>query len=218
MGIDPKRSLQSLSPEVAKQWHPTKNGTLLPSDFANKSSQKVWWQCPENDDHQWETQIVSRTRIRANGERSGCPFCAGQKVCDNNRLSTLSPEIAKEWHPTKNGKLTPYDVANRTPKKAWWQCAKSELHEWEATIASRTEGDGRGRGCPFCDGKKVCDDNCLATLSPEISKEWHPTKNGKLTPHDVTLGNKKKVWWQCLSKEHHVWDAVLSLEQILIEN
>ena len=42
MGIDPKRSLQSLSPEVAKQWHPTKNGTLLPSDFANKSSQKVW--------------------------------------------------------------------------------------------------------------------------------------------------------------------------------
>lgn len=74
MGIDPKRSLQSLSPEVAKQWHPTKNGTLLPSDFANKSSQKVWWQCPENDDHQWETQIVSRTRIRANGERSGCPM------------------------------------------------------------------------------------------------------------------------------------------------
>ena len=209
MVIDPKRSLQYLSPTVAALWHPTKNGTLLPSQVSNKSSQTVWWKCPENDAHEWETQIVSRTRIRANGVRSGCPFCAGQKVCDENRLSTLSPEIAKEWHPTKNGDLTPYDVANRTPKKAWWQCAKSELHEWEATVASRTEGDGRGRGCPYCAGKQVCEDNSLATLSPEIAKEWHPTKNGKLTPHHVTLGNTKKVWWQCLIKEHHVWDAVI---------
>ena len=41
----------------------------------------------------------------------------------------------------------------------------------------------------------------LAYRFPELSKEWHPTKNGDLTPYDVTVGSHKKVWWIC-SKGH----------------
>ena len=26
--------------------------------------------------------------------------------------------------------------------------------------------------------------------------EWHPTKNGNLTPQQVAAGSDKKVWWQ----------------------
>ena len=32
----------------------------------------------------------------------------------------------------------------------------------------------------------------------KLKKEWHPTKNGDLTPHEVTCGCTKKVWWKCL--------------------
>ncbi|MDB3883712.1 zinc-ribbon domain-containing protein, partial [Candidatus Marinimicrobia bacterium] len=37
----------------------------------------------------------------------------------------------------------------------------------------------------------------LAVLYPNIAKEWHSTKNGGLTPFDVTPGSGKKVWWIC---------------------
>jgi very-short-patch-repair endonuclease len=37
----------------------------------------------------------------------------------------------------------------------------------------------------------------LAFLNPKVAGEWHPTKNGKLRPEDVTPGSGKKVWWQC---------------------
>jgi len=50
----------------------------------------------------------------------------------------------------------------------------------------------KGIGCPYCANKKVCKDNCLQTTNPELAKEWHPTKNGKLTPSAVTAGSGKK--------------------------
>ena len=39
----------------------------------------------------------------------------------------------------------------------------------------------------------------------ELLEEWHPTKNANLTPHNVTYGSKKKVWWIC--KNGHEWQA-----------
>ena len=52
-----------------------KNGDLTPQDFANKSREKVWWQCPISKDHEWETVIKSRTRTKG----TGCPFCYEQR-------------------------------------------------------------------------------------------------------------------------------------------
>jgi len=33
----------------------------------------------------------------------------------------------------------------------------------------------------------------LAEVNPELSKEWHPTNNGLLTPNDVMRGSINKV-------------------------
>jgi hypothetical protein len=33
----------------------------------------------------------------------------------------------------------------------------------------------------------------LADTHPEVAKKWHPTKNGDLTPEDVTKGSKKRI-------------------------
>ena len=34
--------------------------------------------------------------------------------------------------------------------------------------------------------------NNLVLTYPELSQEWHPTKNEFLTPQDVTFGSNKK--------------------------
>jgi hypothetical protein len=83
--------------------------------------------------------------------------------------------------------LLPKDVTPRSSKKVWWICGKG--HEWEAIIYNRV----KGRGCPYCAGFYACTDNCLETLAPHIAKEWHPKKNGDLTPKDVTKSSNKKV-------------------------
>lgn len=51
-----KKSLATYR-KLVKEWHPTKNGDLKPSDFTAGSGQKVWWKCPKGDDHEWEARI-----------------------------------------------------------------------------------------------------------------------------------------------------------------
>jgi len=75
-------------PDVAAQWHPTKNGDLTPDQVIAGSTKKVWWTCDKGTDHEWDATPDHRTRMR-----SGCPYCAGQKVSVTNSLS-LYPEIA----------------------------------------------------------------------------------------------------------------------------
>ena len=186
--------LESLNSDLAKQWHPTKNGSLTPKDVTASSGKKVWWICDKG--HEWKTGINNRAR------GTGCPYCSGNKVCIDNCLEVLRPELASEWHLTKNGSLTPRDVTIGTHKKIWWKCEKG--HEWQAAVFSRS----KGRSCPFCKGVKVCTDNCLATLKPELAKEWHPTKNNGLTSNDVTVGSGKKVWWKC--EKGHEWKATIA--------
>ena len=43
----------------------------------------------------------------------------------------------------------------------------------------------------------------LAVTHPELSKQWHPEKNGKLIADDFTAGSHKKIWWWC--EKGHIW-------------
>ena len=35
--------------------------------------------------------------------------------------------------------------------------------------------------------------NSLTRKDPELAEEWHPTKNGILTPAEITFGSNKKI-------------------------
>jgi len=59
-------------------------------------------------------------------------------------LFETHPELAKEWHPTKNGTLIPQKVTSKTNKKVWWKCENG--HEWITSISKRTSGTN----CPEC--------------------------------------------------------------------
>ncbi len=110
------------------------------------------------------------------------------------------PEIAKQWHPTKNGELTPYDVVSSSRTKVWWLCPNSCsygcIHEWEMTPRARTIAK---KGCNYCAERTntICIHQSIAFTHPEIAKQWHPTKNGSLTPEQVSSGSGKNVWWIC---------------------
>ena len=185
-------------PHLVKEWHPTKNGELTPKNFTFGSNKKIWWQCSKK--HNFESIIRSRTI-----QKSGCPYCSGRKASQNNNLLVSFPETAKEWHPIKNGKLRPSDFTRGSDKKIWWLCPKN--HSYEARISQRTRKK-QPNNCPYCSGQKVGKDNNLLFLFPDIAKEWHPTKNGKLMPNEVTRGSEKKVWWLC--SKNHSYEAMIS--------
>jgi very-short-patch-repair endonuclease len=202
MKITPTNNLKILFPEVAKEWHPSKNVDLKPENVAKKSGKKVWWLCPKG--HEYETKIANRTI-----GNTGCPECWGRKVSKENNLKICFPEIAKEWHPTRNGELKPEDVPKSGTIKVWWLCKKDKDHEWEGTVNKRTMINIRGKqgGCPFCSGSRPSKTNNLKTLFPHIAKEWHPTRNGDLKPEDVSKFSSARVWWLC--PNNHEWQATV---------
>jgi hypothetical protein len=157
-----KNSLAACFLDLVKQWHPAKNDMLTPDQVVTKSHKKCWWKCPKGPDHEWKATVTDR----ASGE--GCPFCRGRRVSVTNCLASLFPDIASQWHPTKNGDLTPDQVVAGSGKKYWWTCPKGPDHEWQSTIDKRTR---RGNGCPFCRGLKASVTNSLATRHPDIASQ-----------------------------------------------
>lgn len=114
-------------------------------------------------------------------------------ITGENDLAAKYPNLASEWNYEKNGNLTPHDVTAGSRKKVWWLCEKG--HAYEQSIIKRTN---RGYSCPYCSGHKALKGfNDLSTVNPRLAKEWHPIKNGDLTPFDITAGSGKKVWWLC---------------------
>lgn len=144
-------------------------------------------------------EIFEATWICISTER-GCPFCASKQVGLSNCLVTTHPELAKEWHPTLNGDLTPYDITYGSMKRVWWQCSKNKKHIWNTFINDRGSGNN---GCPYCSGKLPSEDYNLLVTNPDICEEWDYKKNKK-RPEEYTRGSTEKVWWKC--KEHnHEW-------------
>ena len=265
--------LKTLYPQIALQWHPTLNGSVLPDSVAAHSNKKFFWLCEKG--HTYD----SSPDKRVNGE--GCPYCNNRRLLAGfNDLETTYPNIAAEWDYSLNeGK--PGDYTFRSMFKAHWKCSICG-HEWAAKIRDRVdskyqlcpkctaarrglekhrqalqdrggitdpflltewdyEKNERGpeeytpnsnedvywvcskcgyhfkakinnralrKSCACCSGRIVVPGiNDLATTHPQLAKEWHPIKNGDLHPTDVTYGMATRVWWIC--PEGHEYSATL---------
>lgn len=120
----------------------------------------------------------------------GCAVCRGLQVQhDINDLATTHPDLAKEWHPTKNGELTPHEVTHGSGKKVWWQCEKG--HEWKETVTHRTN---MGCNCPYCSNHRVLRGyNDIATTHPRYTKYFVNVENA----YTHTYSSGKKVNLKC---------------------
>jgi len=189
--IQGETDFSTVHPELSKEWDYERNAGLTPHDICYGSNKKYWWKCSKG--HRWQAIAGSR-------KRSGCPVCAGKKVLAGyNDLKTTYPELAKQWDYEKNT-LLPSQVTAGSSKAVWWKCSNG--HSWKAKIANRKHG----KGCPYCSGRLVISGtNDLATLNPELAKEWDYERNYPLKPDQVMANAAKKVWWRC--NKGHVWKA-----------
>lgn len=138
-----ENDLATLYPDIAAQWDEKKNGALHPSNVTAGSNRRVWWKCEKG--HSYRAVIAQRVQ-----RGDGCPYCANRKVLPGfNDLATVQPLVAKQWHESLNGALTPEMVTAGSHKKAWWQCSYG--HVWKAAIYSRV--GVQQCGCPVCAGK-----------------------------------------------------------------
>ena len=188
--------LFTTNPGLAKEWHPSKNGNLTPQMITSGSCKKVWWlgKCG----HEWQQTPLNRK----NG--TGCPFCAGKRVLIGfNDLSTVNPELAKEWSFEKNEALSPSDFTVNSGKSVWWVCENG--HEWKASIYQRNNGTN----CPFCSGRYAIEGKTdLLSVNPSLAREWNYKKNDNIMPTRITAKSSKKVWWIC--GEGHEWQETPS--------
>jgi len=132
----------------------------------------------------------------------GCSYCAGKQVGLSNCLATRYPELAKEWHPTKNGNLTPYDITCGSDQDIWWQCSENPKHEWKVSILNRVFNKCN---CPFCSGRYADEENNLFKNNPKLCEEWDYNKNDK-KPEDYTPYSHSMIWWKC-KKCGYEWKA-----------
>lgn len=140
-------------PELASEWHPIKNGMLVPEKMIGAGVKKVWWQCKQG--HEWETSVNARKSKGRN-----CPYCSNQRVLQGvNDFATTHPELAAEWHPVKNHPFLPTDVTHGANKigKIWWLGACG--HEWSARLS-----DKKRYGCPICPNQVSQAENDLFTF------------------------------------------------------
>ncbi len=189
--VSKRNSLIVNYPDLVREWHLLRNGNLNPQDFSYGSRRKVWWKCIRCNG-EWKAYISNRTI-----HSQGCLYCSGRKVSEKNSFVINYPDIFSEWDYSKNGGLEPENLSYGSAKKVNWICSVCG-YQWSCKIADRVR---RSTRCAICAGritsKRNPSKNCLALACPEKADEWHPTKNGDLTPWDVTMKSGRSVWWIC---------------------
>lgn len=192
--------LQTKYPDIAKLWHPTLNGTLLPSEISANNHKKYHWLCPKG--HDWEASPNDLVQNGKKSESCGCSVCSGKTIVKGvNDLASQAPEVAKEWDYEKNNTMgiNPETVSVFSGRKVNWigKCG----HKWSAVINDRVR---KHTGCKYCDKKELQTGvNDLLTIAPDICSQWDYEKNNK-NPSSVASNSHNIYWWKC--ELGHSWE------------
>ncbi len=129
------------APALARLWHTEKNGALTPATIDVAHTGPIWWRCDNGHEFQKPPLLMARD--------ASCAVCAASE----KSLAVTSPNVAAEWHPKRNGEITPAQVDPDHVMNAWWLCPNG--HEYQATVRSRVRANRR---CPTCYGGWSLDD------------------------------------------------------------
>lgn len=185
-------AMLKVRPELFYEWNFEKNDELgLDVHKETKGTRKVaWWNCPKCKTP-YDMPIVSRVPSPRRKE-SNCPYCAGKRINHTNSLAALYPELAEEWHPTKNGELTPHQIAPHSDTVVWWLSKKCG-HEWDVIPTVRT---AMGCGCPYCaksNARVLKGFNDMWTTNPKLASLLADPEDGYKYMQRTT----KKLDWIC---------------------
>jgi rubrerythrin len=204
------RSLATVAPWLVAELHPHRNKNVDPHQLAAGSKRKTWWLCPRCG-HAWQATIDNRI-----ARRTRYPACANDRRADrqsrvapDRSLAVRRPDLAREFHQTRNGKLDSDTLAVFSARKVWWRCSIC-AHEWQATPANRSRGH---TGCPACWSRRrgqvartVPYERSLAASHPSLVAELDPQRNANVDPALLGAKSDQKLWWCCRSCGHR-WQA-----------
>lgn len=184
-------------PELASQFHSSRNSPLTPDTVGIGFKESVWWVCPRG--HEWQASPANRK----NKGTYSCPICNNRIIVPGvNDVATTHPYLKSEVHLSNQNILETLSFGSS--KIIEWVC--SEGHTWKASISSRTT---KGSGCPFCAGQRVLPGvNDLMTQRPDLATQFDIHKNHPLTPGEIAINSHRKVWWLC--KFQHSWPSTVS--------
>ena len=133
-------------PNMMAQWDFEKND-INPNQVSAHGVSNYWWKCP----HCGKPEFTSPDKKY---EYENCLECGRKRIGKTRRKNEVKrkgsfgdqhPLLAKEWHPTLNGDVTPYDVTSGCGDEFYWQCKYG--HVYKTTIHERVK---RHAGCPTC--------------------------------------------------------------------
>ena len=106
---------------LLEQWDHDKNKENgdFPDNTTLKSQKLICWlchECPAGRAHSWQARPKHRNALK---KATGCPCCAGHKVCDCNSLEAVCPEVAANFDTEQNG-VSAAQVTSSTNTKYRW--------------------------------------------------------------------------------------------------
>ncbi len=122
---------------LLQQWDHDKNRETgnYPDSTSLQSSKLIWWcchECPRGKVHSWQARAHHRTSCK---KPTGCPCCAGKKLCECNSLETVCPDIAADFDVKKNGVSAAEVTSAATTKYSW---LSDEPGAKKRSVAQRT--------------------------------------------------------------------------------
>ena len=177
--------LDTLRPDLARQWDKIKNGGLTAAMVTLGSERRVWWICGRG--HSYFSPVVARVYGR------NCPYCAHKlPIIGETDFATVHPELLDDWDYIKNKGKLPQDYTYGSKKKVWWKCRKG--HSWNMSILNRRNGGQ----CPRCSGFLPTPfETDAAAITPHLEDEWAADLNDGVDIRDVKPFSNIKYWWEC---------------------
>lgn len=193
--INAKVNLLERYPEVAKLWDADKNNIDI--RYAGiKDKELYWWICDSG--HSFQNKIHNQIeRVNA------CKECHKNKIANSKHKlwETNGSHIKNDYpsahwnHPLKDiESLDKYETTE-------WECYKCD-GRWFANKAEMSSASIQGFHICGKTRKRLFEER------PDLIKQWHPTKNFKVTKESVNIGSNSKYWWIC--KDGHEWETTAS--------
>jgi len=172
--------LETLHPDLANEV--SEASELKPYEVSSMSNKILIWQCDKN--HEYKATV----KDRQNGSK--CCYCSGEKLLEGfNDLKTKYPKIAQQV--SKNHEITSNKILYSTKNIILWECGLG--HEWSERISKNF----KEKNCPYCANLKFLKGfNDLATVYPELAKEFDEDKNG-ISASEYFPRNFDQAWWKC---------------------
>src|SRR6202789_1432148 len=142
--VEYRKSLAACAPDLADWWSEEDNPGLPPKNVLATSSVVVRWCCGTYGE---ELKLGHKFSARVDSMVERGPVC---HICNRDYhtpsvlLAQGFPDLAVQWHKSKNRDLTPEDVKCGSGMLVWWQCDVAKDHEWRTSVNGRTATDA---GC-----------------------------------------------------------------------